>query len=103
MGKPNNDTLRRMRVPVRDFTTSNASKGEIIEALAAAFEHRSLRIPNDAGLITELQAYESKRTPGGLVTYGAPNGMHDDRVMSLALAYYAASSGKRRRASSKEY
>ena len=103
MGKPNNDMLRRMRVPVRDFTTSNASKGEIIEALAAAFEHRSLRIPNDAGLIAELQAYESKRTPGGLVTYGAPNGMHDDRVMSLALAYYAASSGKRRRASSKEY
>ena len=88
---------------MRDFTTSNASKGEIIEALAAAFEHRSLRIPNDAGLITELQAYESKRTPGGLVTYGAPNGMHDDRVMSLALAYYAASSAPRRRASSKEY
>lgn len=103
MGKPNNDELRRMGLPVRDFTTTNATKADIIESLAAAFEQGNIRIPNDATLIAELQAYEVDRLPSGMVRYSAPDGMHDDHVMSLALAWHGAAAVTRRRATAKEY
>lgn len=89
MGKPNNDELRRMGVRVRDFTTTNATKADIIESLASAFERGQVRIPADAGLIAELEAFESERLASGMTRYAAPDGMHDDMAMSLALAYSA--------------
>jgi hypothetical protein len=93
MGKPNNDFLRQHGLPVRDFTTTNASKSTLIENLAAAFEHRHIRILNNAHLLGELSAYEGKRLAGGGVQYSAPSGLHDDMVMSLALAWHAAARG----------
>jgi len=103
MGKPNNDELRRMGLPVRDFTTTNATKADIIESLAAAFEQANIRIPNDATLIAELQAYEVDRLPSGMVRYSAPDGLHDDMVISLALAWHGATLAQRPRARAKEY
>ena len=89
MGKPNNDELRRMGLPVRDFTTTNSTKADIIESLAAAFEQRAITIPDNAQLISELQAIEATRTANGSVRYAAPDGMHDDCAISLALAWVA--------------
>lgn len=93
MGKPNNDELRKMGLPVRDFTTTNASKAELVEQLAAAFEQRNIEIINDPLLIAELQAYSAERLPGGMTRYSAPSGAHDDMVISLCLAWYAATAG----------
>jgi hypothetical protein len=90
MGKPNNDMLRDEGVPVRDFTTTSSTKSEIIRRLAAAFEQRRLTLPTDDVMIAELEAYEAKRLESGAIRYSAPDGMHDDTVMSLALAWYAA-------------
>jgi len=87
MGKPNNDMLRRMGVKVRDFTTTATTKADIIEELAASFERGAIKIVNDPVLIGELEAYESERSTSGGVKYNAPAGMHDDMVMSLALAW----------------
>jgi phage terminase large subunit-like protein len=103
MGKPNNDELRRMGLPVRDFTTTNATKADIIESLAAAFEQGNIRILNDATLIAELQAYEVQRLQSGMVRYSAPDSMHDDCVMSLALSWHGATAAQRKRARAKEY
>lgn len=95
MGKPNNDQLRYEHdLPVRDFTTTNATKADIIESLASAFENRRIGIPKDAALMAELEALEASRTPSGMTKYAAPDGMHDDRVMSLALAWAAAEQPK---------
>ena len=96
MGKPNNDELRRMGVPVRDFTTTNASKADIVEELAAAFEHRRITIPAFAPLIDELKALHAERLPGGSVRYAAPDGLHDDCAIALALAWHGASNRPRR-------
>lgn len=90
MGKPNNDELRRLGVPVRDFVTTNASKAEIVETLASSFERRDIRILDDPQLIAELESFESDRTPSGMTKYNAPDGMHDDMAMSLAIAWYGA-------------
>lgn len=87
IGEPLLEQLQRQGLPVRGFVTTNASKTNIIDALALAFERDQLAILNDPVLIGELMAYEMERLPGGLVRYGAPGGMHDDTVMALAMAW----------------
>lgn len=79
-----------LNLPVRAFETTNASKAKVIDSLSLAFERQSLAILSDPVLIGELQAYEAERLPSGLLRYSAPEGMHDDCVMSLALAWQAA-------------
>jgi hypothetical protein len=66
----------------------------VIDALALAFERRQITLPDLPWLVAELEAYEADRTPTGLVRYGAPEGLHDDGVMSLALAWHAATAGQ---------
>lgn len=77
-------------LPVQPFTTTNATKAKIIDALSLAFERRSIGILNDPVLIGELQAFEAERLPGGLLRYSAPDGLHDDAVMSLAMCWHGA-------------
>jgi hypothetical protein len=87
MGEPLIEQLQRSGLPVKPFTTTNATKAEIIDALALAFERGEIRLLNNPVLIGELQAYEMERLPSGTFRYSAPEGMHDDCVMSLALAW----------------
>ncbi len=102
MGMPLIETLQRRNLPVQAFNTTNASKQAIIDVLALSFEQGTLRILPDPILIAELQAYEMERLPSGLLRYGAPDGLHDDTVMSLAMAWYGASN-QRQKARSREY
>lgn len=83
------ENAREKGIPVVEFQTTNAAKGAIIESLMVAFERDAIGIENDAALIAELESFTVERLPSGLMRYGAPAGMHDDRVMSLALAWYA--------------
>lgn len=87
MGDPLIEQLQRQGLPVAPFTTTNATKTRAIDELAMAFERGSIRILNDPVLIGELQAYEMERLPSGMLRYSAPAGMHDDCVMSLAIAW----------------
>jgi len=87
MGEPIIEQLRREGLPVRPFLTTASSKAEAIESLSLAIDQGSIQIPNDTTLISELDAYEMERLPSGNIRYNAPAGMHDDMVMSLALAY----------------
>ena len=59
----------------------------MVESLALAFEREQIEILNDPLLIAELQAFAAERLPGGSTRYAAPEGMHDDMVMALALAW----------------
>lgn len=88
MGQPLIEQLQAAGLPVVPFTTTAASKQVAVDALALAFERGSLRIIPDPTLIAELQAYEAERLPSGMLRYGAPNGMHDDTVMALMLAWH---------------
>ncbi|HOA25587.1 MAG TPA: hypothetical protein PKI52_16370, partial [Aggregatilineales bacterium] len=65
------------------------SKQQLMVALQLAFERGDIRIPDDPVLIAELEAFEATRLPSGRWRYEAPAGMHDDMVISLALAYEA--------------
>lgn len=91
MGEPLIEQVRD-ELPILAFTTTNASKASAIEALSLALERGDLAILDNPVLIAELLAYESERLPSGLLRYSAPPGLHDDCVMSLALAWHGAAS-----------
>jgi phage terminase large subunit-like protein len=89
IGQPVIDNLNRRGMNIQPFTTTSGTKQTIITNLQSAFEHGEIGIINDPVLIGELLSYESKRSPSGSFTYSAPAGMHDDCVMSLAIAWNA--------------
>ena len=92
MGDPVIERLRADGMRIQGFTTTSATKTEIIESLALAFERSSIQIVNDPVLVGELQAYEMTRLPSGNFRYSAPEGMHDDTVMAAAIGYHGITS-----------
>lgn len=87
MGEPLIEQLNRSGMPVEAFVTTNDTKAAIIDSLALAFEKGDIEIINDPVAVAELQAYEVERLPSGRFRYNAPEGFHDDCVMSMALAW----------------
>lgn len=85
IGKVYLDLLRKQLKNVKPFETTNSSKNSIINSLALKIERKEIIIPKDRALIAELSFFQSKVNKNGTVTYSAPNGQHDDRVMSLAI------------------
>jgi hypothetical protein len=95
LGDPVVEQLRRElaadEIAVTGYDISSVQKkARLIEPLALAFERGELLILDDPVLISELQAYQQSRLPGGQIKYGAPEGLHDDAVMALALAWHRA-------------
>jgi phage terminase large subunit-like protein len=93
IGKNYSDELKRAGVPLQDWLNTNATKAEVIQALARDIEMERLGLLNDKVQTNELLAFEMTRTPTGLPKYGAPEGLHDDTVIALALANQAIGSG----------
>lgn len=87
IGRPVIDHMIERGLGVVSFTTTNATKQTIVQGLQSAFEHGAIKILDDPVLIGELLSFESKRNASGSFSYSAPDGMHDDTVMSLAIAW----------------
>lgn len=98
MGGPLNEALQRAGLPVISVPTTHASKAAIIDTLALAFERGEIRILSHPALIAELQSFEASPLPSGLMKYGAPAGLNDDCVMSLAIGYGALDAQRQYRA-----
>ena len=94
IGRPVIDHMRQRGLSIQEFTTTNATKTAVIQKLQSAFEHGEIEILNDPVLIGELQAFEGVQLSTHW-KYGAPSGMHDDTVMSLAIAWDAVSKDTR--------
>lgn len=70
--------------------TTGANKSDLIESLKLAFSDEKISIPNETlmpELHLELSTFTYKILPSGKLSYGAPSGLHDDIVMSLAFAW----------------
>jgi len=75
---------------VQPFTTTTKTKPMIIEDLAVDFEQGNLIIPDEDWFIDELEAFTYVYDPRTRkVKYSAPQGVHDDGVMSLAICNHA--------------
>jgi phage FluMu gp28-like protein len=82
---------------IEAFTTTNATKKDIIENLKLSFSEKLISIPKKdvlSILHMELSIFAYKMLPSGLISYSAPSGASDDCVMSLAFANRALTQGK---------
>jgi hypothetical protein len=66
-------------------------RANLLLNLSMLLEQDRIKIPNDSGLVSELEAVAwrlvtNSQTGKSRLTMAVPDGMHDDRVMSLALA-----------------
>jgi hypothetical protein len=102
IGTPVIEQMQRKKLPVFAWTASNASKAYVVENLGLAFERGELVIlSEDASAAAKVQrgellAYTAERLPSGLIRYAAPNGMHDDTILPLALAWALAAKPRRK-------
>lgn len=87
MGDPLIDQLQDDGLPVEAWWSTNKSKREVIEGLVVGIEQGDIELIDFKPLQNELEVYESKVTAHGNITYNAPEGEHDDCVISLALAW----------------
>jgi phage terminase large subunit-like protein len=79
----------RLRNLVNPFTTTSKTKPVIIEDLALAFEQADVKVADEQWLIDELENFTYIYNPNTRsVQYSAPQGLHDDGVISLALAWH---------------
>ena len=69
------------------FSTTATTKPELIQSLAAALEHEGFKVPVEYA--DELRSFQVEASVAGYAKFNAPHGMHDDRVISLALAWKA--------------
>lgn len=93
IGSPNIEALQAEDLPVYSFETTASSKPPLIESLVLAFDRAEITVLNDAVIKGELMAYERKVSATGRSQYSAPDGLHDDCVMALALAWHGVQSG----------
>jgi len=87
------DELRARGVRVENFKTvgtisfeKKGTKEELIEKLSLDIENKNIWIAPIEIQIDELEAYTYNYTPSRNITYGAPEGLHDDCVIAVALA-----------------
>jgi len=95
IGEPNIEMLvERVRVMGgpdgrAGFSTTATTKPALIQRLASGIEQRQIMIPVEYG--DELRMYQVETSLSGHPKFSAPDGQHDDRVISLALAWWAIS------------
>ncbi|ANS03219.1 hypothetical protein [uncultured Mediterranean phage uvDeep-CGR2-KM18-C74] len=89
VGDPIVERLQRDLPHVEGFHFSSSSKQRLMEGLAVAIQSKEITFP-EGPLLSELDVFAYEYTRTG-VRYSAPNGLHDDCVMALALAIHGRS------------
>ncbi len=85
-------TTSKDYINIQGFKFTNISKQQLISNLQLAFETGNITFPKIPILIDELEAYEYQILESGKFKFGAPLGLHDDTVTSLALAMWCITS-----------
>lgn len=80
------EDLRKRGLRVVPYNFTNATKEALIDNLAMKIERGDVSLMDLPVQTDELLAFEYQLTPSRNVTMSAPEGMHDDTVIALALA-----------------
>lgn len=94
MGRTYLDLLKKrisashLRCQVIEFWTDQKSKQDIIQALQVECQNGTIQLINDNKLLLQLVSFEVSATKSGKLHYEGANSVHDDLVISLALALY---------------
>jgi len=96
IGEPNIELLQASDVPIAigsdgkpGFFTSASTKARMIERLENEFAQKSIKLPKEAA--EEFASFEINQSDVGPNKYGAPEGFHDDWVLSSGFAVWLAS------------
>jgi hypothetical protein len=84
------DDLKSAGLAVTPFKFTSDSKKRLIESLMLSIEKQEISFPDIPELVNELKNFEYDIAPGGAIRYNAPEGFHDDCVISLALANWGS-------------
>jgi len=91
IGDPVVEELRRRGINIREedvFKFTQNSRTNLLNNLAILFENGKIKIPDDEGLRSELSSFTIEMNEKGKAVIKCPDNLHDDRVMSLALAVW---------------
>lgn len=84
------EDMRNSGIPgVQGVILTMPRKQEILGFLKQQMQNKNLKIPYDAELLAELNNEKFELAKDGSIKFYHPEGSHDDRVWSLALAIYA--------------
>jgi len=87
VGDPVVEGLEEMGIECYRVVLNNTNKNQMIDKLAIAIENRDLCLMDIASQTSELTAYQYSISTSRNIKSGAPEGMHDDTVIALALAW----------------
>lgn len=82
---------------IEGAVTTNTSKADMVSSLQVAFEQKQITLLPDEEQARELSIYEADynyKTKN--ITYNAPKGHHDDRVIALMLSWSAYKEGNKK-------
>ena len=92
VGDPILEDLEK-HIQCEGYKFSNTSKRQLIERLSISLETETISFPEIPELINELNIFTFEQSSTGTIRYNAPSGMHDDIVISLALANWKLKEG----------
>lgn len=98
VGDPTYDDLKRDYPDghIEGYKLTNLTKKQLIENLSIMLDNNEIHLPCDPEnplkihpdyqvMQSELEAFTYELTPSGNISYNAPEGLHDDTVITLAL------------------
>lgn len=88
VGEPIYDDLNAMGLSPTGYHFTEQSRKDLLTNLQILLEQEIIKIPNDPILIDELRSFQYELTDSGKVKMAVPDSLHDDMVMSLALAVW---------------
>ena len=88
VGAPIFDDLSQRIHKLESFVFTEQSRRDLLGNLQILLEQRKIKIPDDEILLNELRSFQYVLGANGKVKVQVPDGVHDDCVMSLALAVW---------------
>lgn len=83
------ELLSQLGWAIEGIVLTNQSKAELVNKMIMAIQHNQPRLPNWPEMIRELESYEVTTNKIGLMIFNAPDGQHDDIVVSMFLGWSA--------------
>lgn len=88
VGEPVYDDLYARGINVEPFRFNMKSRMDLLRNLQIKLEQDRIKLPNDEVLLNELKSMQYALSPSGNLTVQVPSGLHDDCIMSLAMAVW---------------
>lgn len=93
IGSPIYNEIRKrvnQKGKLHEWLTTNNSKNDIVSLLQTDISNKEIHIPDEEKeLYVQMGVFRYTVTKSKKITYGAKDGYHDDRVMSLCIALKA--------------